>query len=84
MFERNSRHGKAVHKARYSSKGKEVIFYVRCLIEKIPEGKNLNFRGDRNYPVLGIDSQNNKLLTHDDEHKLLWLPTSLFRFVKVS
>jgi|GEM_PF-4404640 len=58
------------------------VFYVRCLIDKIPAEKNLKFKDDRNYPVLAVND--NKLLTHDDTNRLIWLPISIFKFVKVN
>lgn len=72
------------HTKRYEGGSLNMVFYVRFLSEKVPEGKKLNFKEDRNYPVLGVDAQGGKILVPDNENKLLWLPMGLFRFVKLS
>lgn len=62
-----------------------LAFYVRCLVEKIPEEKKeeISFKDDKNYPVLGVDPQGKKILVPDDKNRMLWLPNDLFRFVKL-
>jgi hypothetical protein len=52
---------------------------------RVPEGHKLleHFSEDRNYPVLGLDSNKNKILLHDNYNRLHWLPMNLFDFVKL-
>jgi len=61
-------------------------FYVRVQIELIPPEKQKQFalNAERNYPVLGIDAEKNRLLLHDDQMRLLWLPMAVCRFVRLA
>ena len=62
------------------------MVYVRVLNEQIPETqkKGLAFRDDRNYVVIHVDPDKNRMLIPDDRNRLIWVPMSVLRFVKVS
>lgn len=64
----------------------KTVFYVRVLLETVPEEKRatLAFREERNYPVLGLESEKGRLLLPDDANKLIWVPMGLCRFVKLA
>lgn len=64
----------------------KTLFYVRILLDTVPEGKRvtLAFREERNYPVLGIESEKGRLLLPDDSNKLIWVPMGICRFVKLA
>lgn len=64
----------------------KTIFYVRVLLESVPEEKRatLSFREERNYPVLAIENEKGRLLLPDDGNKLIWVPMGLCRFVKLA
>ncbi len=64
---------------------KSTGFYVRLLLETVPEEKRgtLAFREERNYPVLALDGDKNRLLLPDDANKLVWVPMGISRFVKL-
>ena len=61
-------------------------FYVRVLLDSVPEERRttLSFREERNYPVLGIESEKGRLLLPDDTNKLIWVPMGICRFVKLA
>lgn len=61
-------------------------FYIRVQLDQIPEDKRNAFalKEDRNYPVLGLDGEKNRLLIHDDQMKLLWIPMGVCRFVRLA
>lgn len=61
-------------------------FYVRMIMETVPEERrtSLAFREERNYPVLGVDSEKGRLLLPDDSNKLIWVPMGICRFVKLA
>ena len=60
--------------------------YVRVMTEQIPEAQRekLAFRDDRNYVVIHVDTEKNRMLIPDDHNRLVWVPISVLRFVKVS
>lgn len=62
------------------------VFYVRVLTDQIPQAQRekLAFRDERNYVVLSIDREKNRMLLPDDHNKMIWMPMSVLRFVKVS
>ncbi len=64
---------------------KTAAFYVRILFDKIPENHKVRnvFREDRNYPVLAVDSEKNRILVPNDKNQLTWAPLSAFVFVKL-
>lgn len=61
-------------------------YYVRVVMDQVPDDKKqgLAFRTERNYPVLGLDAEKNRLLLPDDTNKLIWVPLGLCRFVKLA
>lgn len=61
-------------------------FYVRLILDTVPEERRatLAFRDERNYPVLGLDSEKGRLLLPDDANKLVWIPMGICRFVKLA
>lgn len=60
--------------------------YVRVLTDKIPEAQRekFAFREDRNYPAIAIDGEKNRMLLPDDYNKMMWMPMSVLRFVKLA
>lgn len=60
--------------------------YVRVLTEQIPDAQKqkLAFREDCNYVVIHVDAEKNRILIPDDRNRLIWVPMSVLRFVKVS
>jgi hypothetical protein len=63
-----------------------TTFYIRVVIDEIPEDKRTSFafKEDRNYPVLSADPEKNRILIHDDQNRLLWIPMAVCRFVKLA
>ncbi len=64
----------------------KAAIYVRVVTEQIPEAQRekLAFRDDRNYLVIAVDSEKNRMLLPDDYNKMVWIPMSVLRFVKIS
>lgn len=63
-----------------------VTFYVRIIVSRVPEGHPMLevFSEDRNYPVLAVDPDGEKILLHDNRNRLRWLPMKLFDFVRIA
>jgi hypothetical protein len=64
----------------------KAAIYIRILTDQIPEQQRekLAFREDRNYLVIAIDPEKNRMLLPDDHNRMVWMPMGVLRFVKIA
>lgn len=64
----------------------KAAIYVRVVVDQIPEQQREKyaFRDERNYLVIAVDAEKNRMLLPDDHNKMIWMPMGVLRFVKIA